>query len=54
MMMDSGVALIAFQIDNGFVVRTMNHHNDIFGSRNPASSTALTTKPLLTTSFRRQ
>lgn len=35
MMMDSGAALIAFQIDNGFVVRTMNRHNDIVGSRNP-------------------
>ena len=34
-MMDSGVALIAFQIDNGLVVRTTNRHNDIFGSRNP-------------------
>lgn len=35
MMMDSGAALIAFQIENGFVVRTMNRHNDIVGSRNP-------------------
>lgn len=35
MMMDSGVAFITFQIDNGFVVRTMNRHNDIVGSRNP-------------------
>lgn len=35
MMMDSGVAFIVFQIDNGFVVRTMNRHNDIVGSRNP-------------------
>ena len=35
MMMDSGATLIAFQIDNGFVVRIMNRHNDIVGSRNP-------------------
>ena len=35
MMMDSGVTLVVFQIDNGFVVRTMNRHNDIVGSRNP-------------------
>ena len=35
MLMDSGVALVAFQIDNGFVVRTMNRRNDIVGSRNP-------------------
>ncbi len=35
MMMDSGVAFIVFQINNGFVVRTMNRHNDFFGNRNP-------------------
>lgn len=35
MLMDSGVALVAFQIDNGFVVRTTNRRNDIVGSRNP-------------------
>ena len=35
MLMDSGATLIAFQIDNGFVVRTTNRHNDIVGSRNP-------------------
>ena len=35
MMMDSGVAFIVFRIDNGFVVRTTNRHNDIVGSRNP-------------------
>lgn len=35
MMMDSGAAVVAFQIDNGFVVRTMNRHGDIVGSRSP-------------------
>ena len=35
MLMDSGAAIIAFQIDNGFVVRTMNRCDDIVGSRNP-------------------
>lgn len=35
MLADSGAALVAFQIDNGFVVRTMNRHNDVVGSRNP-------------------
>jgi len=33
MMSDSGAALVAFQINNGFVVRTMNRHDDIVGSR---------------------
>ena len=35
MLADSGAAVVAFQIDNGFVVRTMNRHGDIVGSRNP-------------------
>ena len=35
MMMDSGVTFIAFQIDNGFVVRTINRHNDFVDNRNP-------------------
>lgn len=35
MMMDAGVAFIVFQIDNGFVVRTINRHNDFVGNRNP-------------------
>lgn len=35
MMMDSGVAFIVFQINNGFVVRTKNRHNDFVGNRNP-------------------
>lgn len=35
MMMDAGVAFIVFQINNGFVVRTMNRHNDFVGNRNP-------------------
>jgi len=34
MMMASGAAFVVFQIDNGFVVRTMNRHNDTFGRRN--------------------
>ncbi|MCA3768955.1 hypothetical protein [Cutibacterium sp.] len=34
MLSECGVAIVAFQIDNGFVVRTMNRHNDSFGSRN--------------------
>lgn len=34
-MMDSGATFIVFQIDNGFVVRTMNRYNDFVGSRNP-------------------
>lgn len=35
MLADSGAAVVAFQIDNGFVVRTMNRHGDIVGSRSP-------------------
>lgn len=35
MLSDSGAAIVAFQIDNGFVVRTMNRHADIVGSRSP-------------------
>lgn len=35
-LMDSGATFVVFQIDNGFVVRTMNRHNDIVGSRNPS------------------
>jgi hypothetical protein len=35
MMMDAGVAFIVFQIDNGFVVRTINRHNAMIGNRNP-------------------
>ena len=35
MLADSGAAVVAFQIDNGFVVRTMNRHRDIVGSRSP-------------------
>ena len=35
MLADSGAALVAFQIDNGFVVRTMNHNADIVSSRSP-------------------
>ena len=35
MLADSGAALVAFQIDNGFVVRTMNRNADIVGSRSP-------------------
>lgn len=35
MMMDSGATFIVFQINNGFVVRTRNQHNDIVGSHNP-------------------
>lgn len=35
MLADSGAALVAFQIDNGFVVRTMNRNADIVGSRIP-------------------
>lgn len=34
-LMDSGVAFIAFQIDNGFVVRTLNRRDDIVSGRNP-------------------
>ena len=35
MLSESGAAIVAFQIDNGFVVRTMNRHADIVGSRSP-------------------
>ena len=35
MFMDSGAALVVFQINNGFVVRTINRNADIMGSRNP-------------------
>ena len=35
MMMDSGAAVVAFQIENGFVVRTMNNRPEIVGSRSP-------------------
>lgn len=35
MLADSGAAVVAFQIDNGFVVRTMNRNSDIVGSRSP-------------------
>lgn len=35
MMMDSGATFVVFQINNGFVMRTMNRHDDIVGSRNP-------------------
>ena len=35
MLADSGAAVVAFQIDNGFVVRTMRRHDDIVGSRTP-------------------
>ena len=35
MLSDSGAAVVAFQIENGFVVRTMNRHADIVGSRSP-------------------
>jgi len=35
MLADSGAALVAFQIDNGFVVRTLNRNADIVGSRHP-------------------
>jgi hypothetical protein len=35
MLSDSGAAIVAFQIDNGFVVRTMSRSGDIVGSRAP-------------------
>jgi hypothetical protein len=35
MMMDSGAAVVAFQIENGFVVRTMNNRPEVVGSRSP-------------------
>lgn len=35
MLSDSGASIVAFQIENGFLVRTMNHHRDIAGSRSP-------------------
>ena len=35
MLSESGAAVVAFQIDNGFVVRTMNRRNDFVDSHNP-------------------
>ena len=34
MLMDSCATFVVFQIDNGFVVRTMNGHSTIVGGRN--------------------
>lgn len=35
MLSDSGAAFVGFKIDNGFLVRTMNNHPDVIGSRHP-------------------
>jgi hypothetical protein len=35
MMSDSGATLVAFQINNGFVVRTLRHNEDRIGGRYP-------------------
>jgi hypothetical protein len=35
MLSESGATIVAFQIDNGFVVRTLNRSDDIVGRRSP-------------------
>jgi phosphomannomutase len=35
MLSDSGASVVAFQIENGFLVRTMRHNEDAIGGRYP-------------------